>query len=331
MSMRLCHWVPAFLFAGVVAGCSCGETHLRDDAGLGADTGGPSDYLCECCPGVTRLAASAAGCPAACAGLCEGADGGGIVPDAGSSCGPRAAEVVCFDHVSAGREGHLEVLFDPAGEGCFCDQAITCEEERVGASTVLGLQTALCPELPICFACGPSPVASCTIALRGEGSTRVRINGEDAFDLNVAPADVMPERADVCVRTAQVDSCGAIWAPETLSSDRACHLDAVSTGTRVPIRVEDACGGCEQIGPCTVVVLDDLITVTPTRMPNTCEIACPPVCAHTEHLCVTPPLADGVYTVLVRGLTVTDDGPPSTITVGADGPAAVEVCRGSRT
>jgi hypothetical protein len=159
---------------------------------------------------------------------------------------------------------------------------------------------------------------------------RVRVNGEDAFDLRVTPADVLPERADVCVRTAQIDSCGAVFSPELLASDRACHTSWVPIGTRVPIRVEDACGGCHQIGPCTVTVLDSTIVVRPTRLPNACEIACDPVCIHTEHVCVTPPLREGRYIVSVQGLTVTDDGPPSTIEVSASGGVAVEECRGSR-
>lgn len=335
MLRLVCQWVPSVLVAAWLGGCSCGMSHsLNDDVGTRPDSGGPSDYFCECCPGSFLLAPSAEACPGVCAGRCV--DAGGIPtdsdllpPDAGS-CGDRAVEVVCFDHVAAGRETTVEVTLDPAGEDCFCGQEITCEPERVGASSVLALRTGLCPETPICRACESAPVAACTLPPLGEGSMRVRVNGQDAFDLDVTPADVLPERADVCVRTAQIDACGAVFEPELLASDRACHTSWVPTGTRVPIRVEDACGGCHQIGPCTVTVLDSTIVVRPTRMPNSCDIACDPVCLHTEHLCVTPPLRDGRYTVMVQGLTVTDDGPPSTIDVSPSGGVAVEECRGAR-
>lgn len=335
MLRRLCQWVPCVLFAAWVGGCSCGMTHgLDDDAGIRPDAGGPSDYLCECPCGRSGLTSGPDACGLLCATLCEGPDGGpwrdaDLALDAGS-CGPRPIEVVCFDHVREGQETTVEVTLDPAGEDCFCGQEITCAPERAGASSVLALQTALCPETPICRACESAPVGSCTLPPLAAGPMRVRINGQDAFDLDVTPADVLPERADVCVRTAQIDSCGAVFTPELLGSDRACHASWVPTGTRVPIRVEDACGGCQQIGPCTVTVLDSTILVRPTRLPNSCDIACDPVCDHTEHLCVTPPLRDGRYTVMVQGLTVTDDGPPSTIEVSASGGVAVEECRGSR-
>jgi hypothetical protein len=220
------------------------------------------------------------------------------------------------------------VLLDPAGEGCFCEQAITCEEERLGAG--IGLRTALCPGEPFCRACEPFPVAACSIAPRTEGTTRVCINGVDALELDVLAPDVLPEPVDVCVRTAQIDSCGATWAPQVVASDWACHLDTATTGTRVPIRVFDPCGNCKQIGPCSVTVADGLITVEPAWLPNSCEIACDDSCEEVEHLCVTPPLRDGTYTVLVAGLSGPDDGPPSTITVSPDpGPASL-ACRGAR-
>lgn len=336
MRVFLCQWVPGLLLWASMAGCSCGMSHgLDEDAAARPDSGGPSDYLCECPCGRSGLTSGPEACGLLCATLCEGPDGGPwldsdlLPPDAGS-CGERPIEVVCFDHVAAGRETTVEVTLDPAGEECFCGQEITCEPERTGASSVLALRTALCPEHPICRACESAPVGACALPPLAEGPMRVRVNGEDAFDLEVTPADVIPERADVCVRTAQIDSCGAVFAPELLQSDRACHTSWVPTGTRVPIRVEDACGGCHQIGPCTVTVLDSTIVVRPTRMPNSCEIACDPVCIHTEHVCVTPPLREGRYTVSVQGLLVTDDGPPSTIDVSPSGGVAVEECRGAR-
>ncbi|MBN8611017.1 MAG: hypothetical protein J0L92_10560 [Deltaproteobacteria bacterium] len=344
MRVSVCQWVPASLaFLGVVfglAGCSCGDTHVRDDAGaavadsdLRVDAGGPSDYLCECCVGVSRLVANASECPAACAGLCEGADAGPPGVDAPSAtCGERAVEVVCFDHVRAGEATSLEVTLQPRPDDCYCGQALRCEQVRiVGADPVIALESELCPETPTCRACEAPPVSTCALEAMPAGRTRVRINDEDAMDLVITPPDVMPERAAVCVRTAQIDSCGALWDPSVFTSDRACHPSAVRTGTRVTIDVEEACGGCAQIGPCEVMVLDDTIRVRPTSLPNSCEIACDPACRHDVHTCVTPPLEDGLYTVVVEGLVVTDDGPPSTIEVSSDGGLSTEVCRGSRT
>ena len=305
---------------------------LDDDAGSRPDSGGPSAYFCDCCPGSFVLAPSPESCPSVCAGRCEdasvGTDADLPTPDAGS-CGSRPIEVVCFDHVAAGRGTTVEVTLDPTGDERFCGQGISCTPERVGASSVLALRTALCPETPICRACESAPIAARTLPPLAEGPMRVRVNGENAFDLTVTPADVLPERADECVRTAQVDSCGAVFEPALLESDRACHAGWALPGSRVAIRVEYACGGCQQIGPCTVTVLDSTVIVRPTRMPRSCEIACDPVCIHTEHVCVTPPLREGLYAVSVQGLLVTDDGPPSTIEVSATGTPREE-CRGAR-
>ncbi len=344
MRSALCQWVPVLgslllTFPLGLTGCSCGDTHVREDAGglvtdsdLLVDASGPSDYLCECCVGVTRLVANASQCPAACAGLCEGVDAGTPIDADPGTCGERAVEVVCFDHIRAGEVSSLEVTLQPREDDCFCGQEIACEQVRIlGVDPVVALESELCPETPICRACESPPVSTCALEPLPEGLTRVRINDQDAMDLFVTPPDVMPERAAVCVRTAQIDSCGAIWDPTGFESDRACHPSWVPTGTRVTIDVQESCGGCMQIGPCEVVVLDDTIRVRPTRLPNACDIACDPSCRHDVHTCVTPPLEDGRYTVVVEGLVVTDDGPPSTIDVSPSGGVAVETCRGSRT
>lgn len=330
MRSLVCQWVPALLLTSFVVGCSCGESHMRDDAGpTASDAWAPlvrdgGDYGCTCCDGTSFLTSGPAACETECAFRCPDA---GPLPDAGS-CGPRAAEVVCFDHVRAGTPTSVDITLVPTDDDCFCEQELTCEV-ALDPSGGLGLRTALCPETPICRACFGPPVGSCELPALDEGPLRVNIEGEPALDLTVTPMDVIPERADVCVRTAQIDSCGAIWDPMQFVSDRACHPSWVLPGARVTIDVQEACGGCMQIGPCEVMVLDRTIFVRPTVLPNSCDIACDPACHHTEHRCVTPPLEPGLYTVAVDGLTVTDDGPPSTIDVSPMG-VSVETCRGSR-
>lgn len=327
--------LPTVLAATVLAVslAGCGDSHSRDDGGPALDTGTARDtgqqadavirdYVCECCPGVTVLGGSPESCSLACAGRCN---------DAGVSCGPLAAQVVCFEDVRADRPIEVEVTLTPTGRDCYCDQAMSCQE-LFGGHDGVSLETGLCPEIGECRACQPPPVGSCALAPREGGTERVRIQGLDAFDLEVAAADVPPSGARTCVRTAQVDACGAVWAPTALSSDRACHPRSVRAGTRVSIRVEDACGGgCTQIGPCAVTVTGDLIVVNATRMPNACDIACEPVCEHTEHVCVTPPLTAGLYNVLVPGL-MTEGGSELTtvLEVTESGFSGSEICGGIR-
>ena len=195
---------------------------------------------------------------------------------------------------------------------------------------MIALHTQICPPAALCDACEPLPVGACMVSAREEGTVRVQLDGEDAFDLPILPADVFPEPADVCVRPAQIDGCGALWPALDVVSDRACHPGWVPTGTRVPIHVEEECGGCAQVGPCTVTVVDATILVAPTRLPYACEIACDPVCDHTEHVCLTPPLRDGHYTVVVRGLSMDDLDPVGTIDVSPSGGVPDEICRGTR-
>ena len=53
-----------------------------------------------------------------------------------------------------------------------------------------------------------------------------------------------------------------------------------------------------------VTVVDNTIRVAATRMPNGCDLVCPPVCRFDEHVCLTPPLAEGSYIVVVEGLAI---------------------------
>lgn len=256
-------------------------------------------------------------CELACAGRCV---------DAGSACAPLAAQVVCYREVLARQPIDVEVTLMPTGRDCYCEQEMSCREMLDGREGI-SLETMLCPEESDCRACQPPPVGHCSLRPREVGLERVRIEGSDAFDLEVSPVGI--PTLGSCVRAAQIDACGAIWPPRSFLADRACHPANAAPGTRVPIRVEAECGGCEPIGPCTVDVIGDRILVRPTTLASACDRECPAVCEHTEHVCVTPALPEGRYEVLIDWLTVNDELPPSTIDVSPHG-GFVEVCRGSR-
>lgn len=259
-----------------------------------------------------------------------GADGGGSVADAGTigtdaggvECGPRALDLACFDHVSAGAPSTISIVAG-LGEDCFCDQALACVAAIAG-DRVLAITTELCPERPVCRACMPFAEGTCALPALTAGTWRVIVNGETSHDLEVLPPDVLPERGDTCIRRALVDACGATWEPTGFSVSRACHPTGAPPGSRVAIRVHDACGGYQQRGPCEVDVFDDVVRVRATRMPNACDIACPSVCADDEHLCLTPPLRAGEYRLLVDGLAIDE---VTTIRV-ADGAPPDEICAG---
>lgn len=315
-----CHFGPfllATLVLSSIAGC------YRSHA---------AGFECDCC-GVSFIISDPAMCTAAaCAPICAAVGDGGVVTprDAGRpdsslpiDCGLRPLDILCFDHVRAGTPTDVTIALG-LDEGCFCDQDLTCEVSILSPGR-LHLSTALCPEIPICRACEGTPVATCRLPALTEGPWAVYVNDERALDLAVTPADVFPERADVCIRRSVVDSCGAIWEPQAFEVGRACHPEAAQPGVSVPIHIYDACGGCWQRGPCNVTVFDDIIRVSATRMPNSCDIACPPFCNPDEHVCLTPPLAPGSYRVIVEGLP-TDENTTIDIRGGASGG---ETCTGS--
>jgi hypothetical protein len=304
MVSRMCRPAPRALSALALALvlASCADSHGRGDR----DAGALSD---------------AARVPLPDAGTAPVPDAAAAVDAAlDPTCGPRAFDLLCLDHVSAGEPTTVQ-LVARSGTDCFCEQHLACSA-RIVSEGVLAIDTSLCPASPACFACHDEAAGACELPALTEGTWRVTIDGEEALELAVVPAGVLPERADVCIRGAITDSCGAIFMPSRFEVGRACHPDRVAPGTRAEIHVFDACGGCVQRGPCEVTVLESMILVRATRMPNSCDIACPPVCNPDEHVCVTPPLAAGGYRVVVDGLP-TDES--TTIEVAA-GPPGVETC-----
>jgi len=315
-----CHF-GSLLFAVLVASVALGGCYRSHAAG----------FECDCC-GVSFILSDPAMCtPLACAPICAAVGDGGVVRrDAGRTdtplpmdCGARPLDILCFDHIRADTPTDVTISLGLDAGECFCVQELTCEVSILSPGQ-LQLNTALCPEVPICRACEGPPAVTCRLPPLTAGPWAVFVNEERALDITVTPIDVFPERADVCIRRSVVDSCGAIWEPQTFEVGRACHDETVQPGVSIPIRVYDACGGCWQRGPCEVTVFDDIIRVRATRMPNSCDIACPPVCQPDEHVCLTPPLAPGSYRVLIDGLAVDEN---TTIEV-APGASGEETCAG---
>lgn len=284
-------------------------------------------FECDCC-GVALILSDPARCtPLECAPSCAAVGEAGVTrPDAPltGECGLRPLDLLCFDHIRAGTPTEVAITLGLDASECFCDQELTCEASILTTGR-LQLTTALCPETLVCRACAGPPVATCRLPPLTEGLWGVYVNDVQRLDVTVTPADVFPERADVCIRRSVVDDCGTIYDPEPFDVGRACHAEVVSPGVPVPIRVYDACGGCVQTGPCEVTVFDDLIRVRATRMANSCDFVCPPVCHLDEHVCLTPPLAPGRYQVLVEGLSV-DENTSLEVVPGA--PSGGEACAG---
>jgi hypothetical protein len=279
--------------------------------------------VCRLAPALTIL--SLAGCYAS-----HGGPGGAGV-DAGTaadvpldpSCGPRRVDAICLDHVRAGVATEITVPLGELEDTCFCDQDIRCDTAVVRPGT-LALTTYLCPELPVCRACAPSATGRCTLPPLTAGTWQVEINGARSLELTVVPADVLPERADVCIRRAIDDGCGTVWPATTFDVSHVCHEASIQPGERAHLRIHDACGGCMLRGPCEVTVVDGFIRARATRMPSGCDLACPPGCFDDEHVCITPPLAEGEYRVIVEGLAV-DESTTIRVEAGADGG---EACAG---
>ena len=239
-----------------------------------------------------------------------GADGGGIVPpppgDGGApppSCPERAIDLACYDTIRAGVAFDLPVLFG-GRDSCFCGEAIDCRVGLGGEPNTLEMSTGLCVGGALCDACFPFVEGQCSLPPLTAGEWTVRVNGAPAFSLDVTPEGVFPERADVCVRSAtRDDSCGILFPPVTGSHDGVCHEGMAYPDTRLPIEVMSSCGGCgAAAGPCEVTVFDDVIRVSPSTVWSGCDVDCPAVCVPRTDVCYTPPLAPGIYRVMVDGL-----------------------------
>lgn len=251
-------------------------------------------------------------------------DGHRPMPDAGPHCSPREATLSCFSHVTAGRTQTVAIAMGGEDE-CYCGEGVACHAARGSEPRTLELTTSQCAGPFLCSGCFQFIEGTCELPPLEEGSWRVNVNGEYAYDLDVLPSGVTPERGETCVRSAARDeSCGGV-EPEP-AGDRhgiVCHDDGVTPGTRVPLRVTDGCGGCGALaGPCTVDVFDDVIRVRPSTVFSRCDYACPAVCEPREDICWTPPLEAGTWRVVVDGI----EGYESTLEVGTEPAEPSTVC-----
>ncbi|MDQ3031081.1 MAG: hypothetical protein M3Y87_01590, partial [Myxococcota bacterium] len=136
-----------------------------------------------------------------------------------------------------------------------------------------------------------------------------------------------PDGGQRCVRRADEGSCGREPSPATFGPSRACHPSGAFVGERVPIRVTDGCGDCGTIaGACDVrLTPDGALVVTARSLWNGCDVDCPAVCIEREDVCWTPPLPAGRWPVIIEGMIMTDDRPPTMIEVGGT-PTPGESC-----
>ncbi len=232
---------------------------------------------------------------------------------------PRPIDLICgFSHITAGVPQTIPVQVGGTEE-CFCGESIQCTATVTGEST-LELQTGLCEEEILCEACLPFVEGECELPPLEEGQWSVVVNGAPAFTLHAIGSHTRPERGSVCLRSAAVDPfCppGELIGGEYVPS-LACHPTAAFRGTRVPIRVVDACRHCgAHAGPCRVTVFDAVIRVEPSYAESACDVDCPSDCSRVEDVCYTPPLSEGVWRVLVGDYE-------STLVVGHHDP--VEIC-----
>ena len=239
------------------------------------------------------------------------------------ACGLREVELLCAAPIRVGVPSSVEVTYAP-DDGCFCGQSIRCEA-RIVEPGRLALTTSLCPETAVCRACSPAPTGFCELpALPTPGVWRLEVNGRTTMQLDVAPEGAVPEPASLCQRHAPPGGCGD-YTPEPFEVGRACHAPEAQAGTRVPIRVYEACGSCTSVGPCEVTVRGDVVRVAARRMQGECGLVCPPECMNTEHVCWTPPMLPGRYQVVVEGLP---DAVPTPLTISAEPGPPGELCAG---
>ena len=211
------------------------------------------------------------------------------------------AEHACIDDESVppGIPWSLRVI---AG-GCFCGARLDCQA-TVGPDGTIDLVTQLCQNRDIdCDGCDPEAVGTCELPALAEGTHTVRINGEDAFELPVAPLIPGLLPALVCWDAApppprDYASCDFPGSAPELGS--ICGPSRAATGRSVTFRAQHACAGCTEIeGGCEVQVIGDVINIAPRTRTCDCPTcgACPDICHLVELSCTSPALGAGSYVV----------------------------------
>jgi len=306
MMRFLCHCVPATAASLLLAACSMSHGMGDGDSGP-PDAGPPPGDSAPPPPDSTPVPPPPP------------------PPDAGPGCSPRDVTLTCFSHVTAGTRQTVQVAIGGEGE-CHCGEEIACDARIGSEPRTLELSTSFCVGGALCDGCFPFVEGTCELPALEEGTWRVSVNGAYAYDLDVAGADILPERGRTCIRgSARDDDCGGV-IPDPIEDRHGmvCHPDAARPGERVPVHVTDGCGGCGMLaGPCRVDVFDDVVRVRPSTVSSMCDYDCPAVCTPREDVCWTPPLEPGTWRVLVDGI----DGYESRVEVLGDTPVEPgEVC-----
>ncbi|HBQ13192.1 MAG TPA: hypothetical protein DEF51_19310 [Myxococcales bacterium] len=231
----------------------------------------------------------------------------------------RALDLICPSFVPAGQPTRIPVAIGGDGE-CYCGEQVLCDAQLGAEPFVLEIESSICAEGALCEACFPYIEAECELPPMETGTWTVRANGEDLFQLSVAPAGTMPEWGLECVHRRGEDrlGCGTDWPPRRVfEPTSACHPEGAYPEERVTFTVTDGCAGCGTIeGPCEVEVFDDVVRLRPSRVETQCDVDCPTVCMPMDHTCVSPPLPEGTWRVFLEdvelGTRIEVASPPGT-------------------
>ncbi|MEM1416336.1 MAG: hypothetical protein AAGH15_15615 [Myxococcota bacterium] len=287
MRLLACHLVPLALLLGCHSTAVIGNP--PGDLGAPVDGGRPSLDL--------------------------GGPGDLGTPDFGAACPFRQPDFACHNEEGgamqpiAGQPFELPVFVGRTGE-CFCGETVACEV-RVRPDGAVELTTGFCQEGPLCDACFPTIEGRCAVPALDAGEHDVFIDGQLAMALQVLPAGVRPPFSPRCIAPQRIPDRTAcndfeLSAPGPPGFDSLCHPVESFVGARVDLTVATSCDSCiDAPGPCEVIVTGDTLTVVPRRREGTCEVDCPAICFSNESRCVTPPLPEGDYRVIVEGSGVT--------------------------
>lgn len=271
----------------LLSGCFGSHGMTGSDTGTPATDGGVDSAMVD------------TGTPPPDAAVDSGRDAG-----PGLECDPHDIGLVCdHDVVTANRPSRITVKIGGLGQ-CFCGERVQCVARRGAEPRTLELETGLCADGPLCDGCMPFVEGTCELPPLEEGPWEVTVNGQPSFALQVIPEGVAPEWGRTCATPAVVSrECGILWPPVEAYAVQVCHPAMVPAETHVAIQVDDHCAGCgDAAGPCQVTVFDDIVRVTPSKVYSGCDIDCPDMCMLRSDECVTPPIPEGTYRLIVDGI-----------------------------
>ncbi|MCS6797835.1 MAG: hypothetical protein NZ898_04795 [Myxococcota bacterium] len=274
---------------------------------------------------------------------CCGGGGGGASRDSGIGhdatptdgpalrCSTSSVDLVCHGSIVTGRAAELDLLV--YGD-CFCGHSLRCNARIASeGERRLDLDFELCTsgDEAACTACLPEATGRCSLPPLAAGRWRVRVGGLDAFELNVAPAEVSGG-SSTCVRPARTAAeCPPVWPGEPWAAQEACFHTPRIAERRLRITFRDPCAPCGYLGPC--ITETDVNTRTVRVLPNLlrgdgCPV-CAAVCMPIEYWCESAPLPAGDYRVIIadptgrEGMLMVSERPADEREVCLPGPAPV--------